>query len=464
MDQPVASPVLAALASAPSAAPPSAPCPDPQAQLDLTPPACGSSQPDSTVACGGTDAQDKVATALSHGYRIEPGPVEFAVPGTQIRYDFHYGARVQVGHELVRVRLIDLDDDVTLYDSEAQDAIVTSTKRYYVRFRIEVLRDGRLQFEHNYDACGRNVLIKLPVGTLGDALAWFPYAEQFRRKHGCKLFCSAAPEIAALFRESYPEITFIAPDAQIAECYATYHLGIFFPCDDRAHQPVDFRVVGLHKTIGYLLGVAPVEVRPVVQVTQPRREIAEPYVCIAAQASTQCKYWNHPTGWMETVRFLKQLGYRVLCIDKQAAHGHGLSWNLIPYGAEDFTGNLSLQQRAALLLHADFFVGLSSGLSWLAWAVGTPVVMISGFTHPINEFETPYRVINYHVCNSCWNDTRIEFKHDDFMWCPRHQGTERQFECSRYITPGQVKAAIQRLLVERRDRLTLPCGHADLCP
>jgi autotransporter strand-loop-strand O-heptosyltransferase len=44
-------------------------------------------------------------------------------------------------------------------------------------------------------------------------------------------------------------------------------------------------------------------------------------------------------------------------------------------------------------------VGLSSGLSWLAWAAGTPVVMIAGFTHPTNEFATPYRVINYHACN-----------------------------------------------------------------
>jgi hypothetical protein len=30
--------------------------------------------------------------------------------------------------------------------------------------------------------------------------------------------------------------------------------------------------------------------------------------------------------------------------------------------------------------------------------------MISGFTHPVTEFATPYRVINYHACNSCSND------------------------------------------------------------
>ena len=37
---------------------------------------------------------------------------------------------------------------------------------------------------------------------------------------------------------------------------------------------------------------------------------------IATQASTQCKYWNNPAGWREIVRFLKEAGYRVVCIDK----------------------------------------------------------------------------------------------------------------------------------------------------
>ena len=96
-------------------------------------------------------------------------------------------------------------------------------------------------------------------------------------------------------------------------------------------------------------------------------------------------------------------------------------------------------------MHADFFVGLSSGLAWLAWSVGVPVVMISGFTHPRNEFYTPYRVINYHTCNSCWNDPRHIFDHFDFFWCPRHKGTERQFECTRLITADHVKRTIQQI-------------------
>ena len=98
-----------------------------------------------------------------------------------------------------------------------------------------------------------------------------------------------------------------------------------------------------------------------------------------------------------------------------------------------------------LAVNAAFFIGLSSGLSWLAWAVGTPVVMISGFTHPTNEFATPYRVINEQACNSCWNDPRHRFDHKDFFYGPRHRGTPRQFECTRLITAERVMAAVRRI-------------------
>ena len=98
-----------------------------------------------------------------------------------------------------------------------------------------------------------------------------------------------------------------------------------------------------------------------------------------------------------------------------------------------------------LIKDADFFIGLSSGLSWVAWGCQVPVLMISGFTHPTNEFATPYRVINYHTCHSCWNDMRENFDHFDFLWCPRHKGTDRHFECTRLISPQQVIAMIEKI-------------------
>jgi autotransporter strand-loop-strand O-heptosyltransferase len=145
------------------------------------------------------------------------------------------------------------------------------------------------------------------------------------------------------------------------------------------------------------------------------------------------------------VAFFKAQGFRVFCIDQKRVGGAGLMWNHIPHGAEDLTGDHKLAERARYLRHAHAFVGLSSGLSWLAWAAGAPVVMISGFTHPNNEFETPFRVINWHACNSCWNDVRLRFDHKDFMWCPRHAGTPQQFECTRLITGHHVIETIKRI-------------------
>jgi autotransporter strand-loop-strand O-heptosyltransferase len=163
------------------------------------------------------------------------------------------------------------------------------------------------------------------------------------------------------------------------------------------------------------------------------------------QSSTQCKYWNNPAGWHDVIAFCKAPGYRVVCIDQKRVHGTGMTWNHIPHGVEDEIGDRPIVERARWLKHAAFFVGLLSGLSWLAWAMRISVVMVSGFSHPDNEFHTPYRVINYHVCNSCWNDVRVRFDHRDFLWCPKHQGTLRQFECMRLIESKQVTDAIRAI-------------------
>ncbi|HWB50034.1 MAG TPA: autotransporter strand-loop-strand O-heptosyltransferase [Stellaceae bacterium] len=366
-----------------------------------------------------------------------------------IRFDFNDGCRVAVpeSDKSWRVRLMDLDTGNTLFETSAdfKAGRVTSAKRYYVRFRVDVWHGDELVLNHEYDARDRQVAVLFPVGTLGDTMGWFPYAAKFQAQHGCRLTCAMADRLIPLFAAAYPEIDFVAhDDFDPARYYATYRMGLFFDDKDCLNQPCDFRLVGLHRTAGYILGVDPTEVAPRLVIPEGR-PIAEPYVCIATQSTTQAKYWNNPYGWHEIVAFLKEQGYRVVCIDQKPVHGTGIVWNHIPHGVEDQTGDHSLSERARWLKHADFFIGLSSGLSWLAWAAGTPVVMISGFTHPTNEFATPYRIVNYHTCNSCWNDPHHRFDHHDFLWCPRHKDTPRQFECTRLITAEQVKQAVQRI-------------------
>jgi autotransporter strand-loop-strand O-heptosyltransferase len=363
-----------------------------------------------------------------------------------IRFDFNLGCRVLLPEGRWRVRLSDLDTGNVLFESENRGALVNSAKRWFVRFRIEAWESGDLVLTHDFDAAGREVLVQFPIGTLGDTLAWFSYAVKFQRRHGCKLACAMSELLIPLFRDVYPDITFLThEEVQAERYYASYCIGLFFDDTECVWQPTDFRLVGLHRTAGYILGVDPAEEPPRVAIAEGGPPIADPYVCIAVQSSSGCKVWNNPFGWREVVRFLRAHGYRVVCIDQKPVHGGGLLWTHIPYGAEDETGDRPLVERARWLKHAAFFVGLSSGLAWLAWAVNTPAVVISGFTHPTNEFSTPYRVINWHACNSCWNDPKLRFDHKDFLWCPRHAGTARHFECTRLITPAQVQQSIERI-------------------
>jgi autotransporter strand-loop-strand O-heptosyltransferase len=365
-----------------------------------------------------------------------------------LRFDFNSGCRVMFpeSQHPWRVELRDLDTGNILFQTELKGGRINSSKRYFVRFRLEVWQQNEKLISHDYSAADREVLIQFPIGTLGDTVGWFPYAVKFKDQHRCKLTCGMAERLIPLFRGAYPDIMFLPHEEIKPEgYYATYSMGLFFDDKDCLHQPCDFRFVGLHRTAGYILGVDPTELPPKISLSDDSRPIPEPYVCIGVQSTTQAKYWNNPAGWFEIVRFLKDAGYRVICIDQKPVHGTGLIWNHIPNGAEDQTGDRSLTERACWLKHAEFFVGLSSGLSWLAWAAGTPVVMISGFTHPLNEFATPYRVVNYHTCNSCWNDPHLRFDHKDFLWCPRHKDTPRQFECTRLITTDHVKGAIQRI-------------------
>jgi autotransporter strand-loop-strand O-heptosyltransferase len=406
-------------------------------------------QSDQPIQCASaaSEADPAAPAGRSHAGAAEL-PTQTGPKG--LRFDFNDGCRVLLpeSEHPWRVRLSAFDTSNVLFESELKSGRINSTKRYFVRFRIQVWQQDASVFTHDFSATGREVLIRFPVDTLGDPLGWFPYAVKFKERHGCRLTCAIGKKLIPLLRDAYPDIGFI-PEEEVApeRYYATYTVAVYFQkgaiYDHKDCVPCDYRLVGLHRAAGYILGVDPTEVPPRIAIADRTRPIPEPYVCIAVQSTLQAKYWNNPTGWRDIVAFLKEAGYRVICIDLKRTHGQGLVWTHMPEGAEDQTGDKPLQERARWLAHAEFFVGLSSGLSWLAWAVGTPVVMISGFTRPTTEFSTPHRVINYHVCNGCWSDPREPFDRHDFLACPRHKDTPRQFECTRLITAEHVKSVIR---------------------
>lgn len=364
-----------------------------------------------------------------------------------IRYDFNDGARLLLPQGHWYVQLEDAGADNILFGSNTDGNWVLSTGKYYIKHRIRVWdRDTDKEIlDVTMDLKDKPVIVKMPVGTMGDVIAWMTAVDRFQKKHQCKLELTMSKRMAKVFENQYPNIsfTYLPGETKTKNPYASYLLGVFFG-GNTEYQPVDFRTIGLHEQASYILGVDTKAEPPIVKLGSERK-IKEPYVCIATKGSAQNKYWNNGYGWEQVIDYLKSLGYRVLCIDKERTEGKGYIWNRMPFGCEDFTGAKPLQERIELLEHADFFIGLGSGLSWLAWCTHIPVVLISGFSTPWTEFYTPYRVFNPQACNSCWNDVNLTYDHS-YYWCPRHKNTERMFECTKLITGRMVIEKINQLM------------------
>lgn len=386
-----------------------------------------------------------------------------SIPGIDgIRFDFRCGLRLQVPHGAEKtylVRVWDSDSGLVVANLTMKAGDVYQAKRfYYRRYFIRVWdaaksHDSVPLMEHHFNLKDRVVVIRMPVETIGDTLAWFPAVEAFRKKHECKLYVSVSKHMRKLLEPAYPELTFINNgDEMSINAYAQYQIGIEMDGEGLL-SPYDWRIHPLAYVSYHILGLDPGEhdfgnTPPKIAYDKSRRLIKEPYVCIGAMASGGCKLWLEPRGWGMVIDFLKECGYRVICIDGNNITGEGMNYHRIPSEAEDCTGkgaNRSLADRASMLHHADFFVGVGSGLSWLSWAVGRPTVLISGFSKPFCEFHTPYRVANPHACVGCFNDQRHVFDNHDNFFCPLHRGTKRQLICSLTITPEMVIGQITRI-------------------
>src|SRR5262249_195525 len=76
-----------------------------------------------------------------------------------IRYDFNCGCRAVLpkGEHPWKVRLSDLDTGNTLFETTFEQGSFSSTKRYYIRFKIEVWQQDKPILSHEYDAKDREI-------------------------------------------------------------------------------------------------------------------------------------------------------------------------------------------------------------------------------------------------------------------------------------------------------------------
>lgn len=317
-------------------------------------------------------------------------------------------------------------------------------RRWWTNWRIEVrhIESDKLAYVHDFNPEGKYVSILINTPAIGDTIAWMPYVEEYRKKNKCNVIC--ATHWNQIVEKEYPEISFIVPNKKITcnDVYIHYTTGA--ATKDVTVNKRDYRTIPLQASMADCLGIEYKEMKPPITIPDVPRNIKGKYVCISQHGSKLCKNWNNPDGWQQTVDYLKSLGYKVVVISKETDVPKR---NNLLTGVVNKTGNIDINDRIVDLAYADMFIGVGSGLSWLAWAANCPTVLISGFSKDYCEM-SPLEGVNERVCSpegvcsGCFNDTDIYYQKNFYEWCPKN----KNFECSTSITFERVKESIDRII------------------
>jgi autotransporter strand-loop-strand O-heptosyltransferase len=339
----------------------------------------------------------------------------------------------------LNIKCYDNNNNVVYQNELSINSWIKLNKEYFIKWRTTVEENGEVIYDETLDLTDKRVYISFGSKSLGDTMAWAPYCEVFRQKHNCKLIVSTFHN--GLFRDQYPEIEFIEPGDVAPNIHAQYRLGWYYTDEgtfDKDKHPNDFKRIPLQKTATDILGLDYEEVRPLLKLPNVTKKKK---VGIGFHSTAQSKYWNNPDGWQAVVDHLNALGYECMIYSKE---GNGYMGNNYPEGVTTFKGG-NLQEVIDDLSECEFFIGLGSGLSWLAWACKLPVVLISGFSEKWAETTLDtYRVINESVCHGCFNSDRLDA--GDWNWCPLHKNTDRMFECTKQISSDMVIKQINRII------------------
>ena len=291
----------------------------------------------------------------------------------------------------------------------------------------------------------KKILINVVSNSLGDTIACTPYISEYQKTKEFQVVQSVNDPFIFLLESSYPNIKFIGRNESVSY-------------DDR----IDLEYI-FNKSIqcGYAeqLGFEdPKYIRPVILIPDLPRPIKNKYITLGVHSTCQLKYWNHwdgiksqpdSTNWNELSSILRKKGYTPVTVERDEMYGVPPYWNGVPQKSNKQIGK-SLLEAANIIKHSEMYIGLSSGMSWVAHALGKKVAMISNFTEDWNEFDLSLddyiRITNKSVCHGCWNKINIEhtFDKNDWYWCPLHKNTDRQFECHKSISTNDVVEQINK--------------------
>jgi len=325
---------------------------------------------------------------------------------------------------------------VEFINGDTNEVISTSTigrnmwcncnRKYYINWVIKI--NGEVY--DTFDVTNQSVLISLDSKSIGDTLAWSPYAIEFAKQNNCKVILSTFHNEWFYDNPNYSDIDFILP-GQSVSCYSSYKIGWFKDGEGKwgefNNYPNPVNLIPLQQTATDILGLSFKEVNHGISLNIGDNPLENKYVVFAPQATAGCKEWVYES-WVNLSKLVKEKGYEVVIITKNPYHIEGTinvfdePWDVV----------------STYLHHSEFTIGLGSGISWLNWSLDKFTYMINGFSVDGHEFTNNIKKISNDVCIKCWNDPVHMFDAGDWDWCPVYKGSKRQHICQKSITPEQV--------------------------
>ena len=345
----------------------------------------------------------------------------------EIKISYFDGPKIEiVGDKLEQyhIEFLDENNNIIHEDTITNNMWTKCSRTYYTKWKIKV--NGNIIEE--FDLNNKRVLIGLESKSIGDTIAWTPYAVDFAKKHNCKVILSTFHNEWFKGLDAYKDIEFIEP-GQSTECYAIYKIG-WFRGESGKWDKLDMypnypQTQPLQKTASDILGLEFKELNYGINFTLKPKSTKTDYIVIAPESTTGCKEWPYDS-WVALSKMLRELGYTVVTLTIKP---YNIKGNLNIHGK-------TLNESMDILYNAKFLIGLSSGLSWINWALGKQTVMISGFSSKDHEFQSNnIRIQNEHACNSCWSNTNFVFDPGNWDWCPIWEGTDKQHICEKSISP-----------------------------
>jgi autotransporter strand-loop-strand O-heptosyltransferase len=280
----------------------------------------------------------------------------------------------------------------------------------------------------------------LTTHALGDTVAFMPVVEKFASDFTYPIYVGINKHLISLFNGIYGNLIIVDKDSLVGDENTLY-------VDYKFDKPIQ-------QGFAEQLGLINFEyIRPKINKSGKERPIKNKYVTFSVHSTAQCKYWNHPDGrkkqltsdnWNELSGMFRKMNITPVCVDKWDSFGVSPLFNHVPKKSLNVIDR-SLIDAINYIEHSEFYIGLSSGMSWVAHALGKPVCMIANFLNEHNEFDIGIddylRITDKSACHDCWYTNN--FNSGDWYWCPKHQNTDREFECHKIITPTRVMTELK---------------------